>query len=733
MAMLKGFREFLCKTGVFLGLFVLVQMALLVVSKNIAFAKEYYFILDVDIGKALLFTAIIFFFLSQDTLKCLKEHRFEIGTMSLFGTFSVLTFVGYYFLKKFLVANPEFAVKYIFLFFPLKELALIFGTIFLATAVYGLKFSISFVKDFKKELTTSFWVFISSLFLIIQFQKLWVYLSYIVAKVAYFFLNLTFNASLNFSGSSPILGITNFVVSVGKPCSGIDSMLMFIFLYVFIAGVDWEKLNKTKLALMFILGVVSVFFLNIIRIYLLVTIGAFFSKEFAIGLFHTNASMIIFLIYFGIFWGLFYNWMKKPEFRKKKKRGFIGRRVDKVMGDSLYRNSIYLMMNTLIMCGFGFIFWMVASRLYLASDIGLATAIISVMGLIVGLSVLGLNVGLIRYLPGSKNKNKKINTSFTLVALSTIVVTCIFIMFSRFIVSKLMFIHDNIFMAFIFMAFMIVASLNILMESIFIALRNTKYVLIKNSLFSILKIFGLFFVVWLWAFGIFSSWMVSLLVGFLITLFVLIRKYGYRPKFAFYDSILKQIGKYSFGNYVAGFIGGLPLLILPILVLNKLGSEFTAYYYMSMMIASLLFIVPQATAQSLFAEGSYSEKKLKEQVKKAVKIISLILIPGILIVVFFGQYVLILFGAEYAREGVGFLRIIAVSGVFVGVNGIFRSLLKVRKRVKTLIYTGILTTLIIIGLSYIFIGSGLIGIALAWIIGQISMGVVYLLFYRVSD
>lgn len=66
-----------------------------------------------------------------------------------------------------------------------------------------------------------------------------------------------------------------------------------------------------------------------------------------------------------------------------------------VMSDSLYRNSIYLMLSTLIMSFFGFIFWMVASRLYDAGDIGLATGLISVMGLIVGLSVLGLNVGLI--------------------------------------------------------------------------------------------------------------------------------------------------------------------------------------------------------------------------------------------------------------------------------------------------------------------------------------------------
>jgi len=60
-----------------------------------------------------------------------------------------------------------------------------------------------------------------------------------------------------------------------------------------------------------------------------------------------------------------------------------------VMKDSLYRNSIYLMTSTLIMAVLGFVFWMVNARLFTTEQVGLATTIISVMGLITGFSVLG--------------------------------------------------------------------------------------------------------------------------------------------------------------------------------------------------------------------------------------------------------------------------------------------------------------------------------------------------------
>ena len=400
--------------------------------------------------------------------------------------------------------------------------------------------------------------------------------------------------------------------------------------------------------------------------------------------------------------------------------------VKNVMNDSLYRNSIYLMLGTLVMSFLGFIFWMVASRLYSVEDIGLATAIISVMGLIVGLSVLGLNVGLIRYLPKSKDKNRKINTCFTLVALATIVVSVFFIMFSKFVSPKLMFIHNNMFLAFAFIFFMIFASMGSIMDSVFVAFRNTKYILIKNSVFSSLKILGLFVFVSLGAFGIFASWMISLIIGLGIVLVVLIKKYDYVPRFAFHDSIIKKMGAYSFGNYIAGFIGGLPILILPILILNKLGAEMTAYYYMAMMIAGTLFVIPGATANSLFAEGSYDERDLGKQIRKAIKIIGALLIPAILIIIFFGQYILMLFGKEYASEGIMLLKLLAVSGVFVGANGLMGTLLKVKKRIWAMVFVSIVNAVVMLGIAYNMLHLGLIGIGYSWIVGQGIVGLVYL-------
>jgi len=46
------------------------------------------------------------------------------------------------------------------------------------------------------------------------------------------------------------------------------------------------------------------------------------------------------------------------------------------------------------------------------------------------------------------------------------------------------------------------------------------------------------------------------------------------------------------------------------------GSKYLAYFYIDMMIATFLYIIPTAISQSLFAECSYSEMELKIHLKK---------------------------------------------------------------------------------------------------------------------
>jgi len=168
------------------------------------------------------------------------------------------------------------------------------------------------------------------------------------------------------------------------------------------------------------------------------------------------------------------------------------------------------------------------------------------------------------------------------------------------------------------------------------------------------------------------------------------------------------------------------------MITQIINPETTAYYYIAMMIASLLFVIPQATTQSLFAEGSYNEKEIKIQIKKSIKIISALMISEILITIFFGEYILLLFGQEYLANGLLFLQILAVSGIFISINSIFGTLLRVKKRIKNLAAINIFNAVLVLGLGYSLIDKGLLGIGISWITGCFAVSLIYVLFVRIG-
>jgi O-antigen/teichoic acid export membrane protein len=187
--------------------------------------------------------------------------------------------------------------------------------------------------------------------------------------------------------------------------------------------------------------------------------------------------------------------------------------------------------------------------------------------------------------------------------------------------------------------------------------------------------------------------------------------------------------KFSLGNYIAGFIGGLPVMVLPILITNSIGAKFSAYFYMDMMIANLIYIIPRTTSQALFAEGSYSEIELKVQLKKAIKIISIIIIPPIIVIFLFGNYILLAFGKEYSDAGFILLKFLSISGILMIINAIGSVILNIKHKITLLILLSFIGATIIILLSIILIkisSLGLVGVGVAWTIGHGATALIYL-------
>jgi len=382
------------------------------------------------------------------------------------------------------------------------------------------------------------------------------------------------------------------------------------------------------------------------------------------------------------------------------------------------------------MAFFGFFFWIINAKLYSSQQVGIATTLLSVVGLISSFSLLGLGAGLIRYLPTSENKNIKISTAFSLIGLLSIILSVLFLIMVNYFSPALVFLQKNIFFSLIFVLVVFFSSLHLISESIFIAYRASHFVTLKNTIFSISKLFLTFFFTVLGAYGIFLATGIASTLAFLFCLIILLWKFNYVIKLVIDTRIIKKIAKFSLANYVAGFIGGLPSTLLPLIIINTLGAKVSAYFYMGLMIANLLYIIPLATSQSLFAEGSYNEDAVKNHVKKTVKIITLLLTPAIIATLLFGKYILLAFGKEYSSGGFVFLQLLAVSAVFLSINNIGNAISNIRHKIHYVVLLNTLTACITLSLSYLFIHNGLVGIGISWIIGQGITAMIYLVIIK---
>lgn len=391
-------------------------------------------------------------------------------------------------------------------------------------------------------------------------------------------------------------------------------------------------------------------------------------------------------------------------------------------GVSLYRNAIYLMVNSGVGAILGFVFWIVVARLYSTSDVGLGSALLSAVGLLSFIGTLGLGFGIIRYLPGFDNKTRLLNSSFTLAGLAAIAIALIFLAGLPFWSPKLMFIRESSIFFAAFVIFIAAATLSQIVTYAFIAFRRAGFTLAYSIIGGVLKLAlaaGLASV--FKVFGIFASWGVAVAVSLVVCLFVFLPQVlpRYYPIPSLQRQASNELMHFSLANYISAALWSLPAWILPLTVLNILGAEANAYFYISWAMAGLPLAISSGTSFSLFAEGSYMKEKLSENLKRSLKLLALLLIPAIVILVLLGDKLLLLFGREYSLEGAKLLWLLAPAALPASINLLYLGVARVEKKLKTIILVTGATAFGTLVLSYFLLPHlGILGAGVGWLASQ---------------
>jgi O-antigen/teichoic acid export membrane protein len=399
--------------------------------------------------------------------------------------------------------------------------------------------------------------------------------------------------------------------------------------------------------------------------------------------------------------------------------------IKKLLEDSLFKNSIYLIATNFTSLIFGFFFWIIASRYYSPDHIGIVSTILSSMSLISLISSVGLPTALLFYLPrDQKNANKIINSCIIVSIIISVLFSVIFISGINIFEPLLKPTFNNLGIT-IFIIITAMTTVSALISGAFTAERRSYFTMIKENIFNLVKIFPLIIFTGFGAMGIFISWGIGLIMAVIIGFILLYKLFKYLPRFTF-DPIIKNMAGYSVGNYFAGIFQSLPKLVLPIMIADIISIDAAGYFFIAITVAGLLYAISQSIANSLLAESSI-KGDIWEKVGRAVRLNLFLLIPGLLSFVIFGKFIMGLFNQSYAENATMTLIILAITSVPFSVISIFNTVRnaqnKVVSTIKINMYLAIMTLILSIPLMIVL---NIAGVALAYLIAD-SIGALFII------
>lgn len=394
--------------------------------------------------------------------------------------------------------------------------------------------------------------------------------------------------------------------------------------------------------------------------------------------------------------------------------------------DPLIKNSIYMIMSNVISLIIGFFFWIIAARYYTPYDIGSVSVILSGTAIISMICTFGFPTALVYFLPRDpKNVNRMINSCFMISIITSSILSLILILKIDIWAPTLKSSVNMLYMM-IFIIMSVIETISALTSSMFVAGGRSFYHMIKEAVLNIVKIIPIIILSSLGAIGILLSWTTGLILSTIVGFILVYKLWAYKPIFTV-DPIINKILGLSFGNYIAGIVGFIPRSILPIIIMNLISTEAAGYFFIAMTVAGVINTIPQFMARSLLAE-SYNKEKFWNNVNKAIRFSLCIIIPGLLLFLIFGEFVLNVFNPSYAEHALTSLFILSIASLPLLLNNIFIAVRNSQKKVMSIILNNVSVAGITIVLSIPFIRTmGLEGAALSYLMANtiVAMTVIY--------
>ena len=398
--------------------------------------------------------------------------------------------------------------------------------------------------------------------------------------------------------------------------------------------------------------------------------------------------------------------------------------------EPLYRSGYSLILSSLLTGGLGFLYWVIAARAYSPADVGRCAALIAAMTLIGDLAHLNLKGALNRFLPSAGDRSARLTArAYGISVLVAALVGGVFVAGIDIWSPELRILHDTPWAGVLFVLGAMAWTIFVLEDAALTGIRQAVWVPAENLIFSIAKV-GLLagLAAALPTLGILVSWAVPTLLLIIPVNILLFRRLipaharagGSRSE----PARGREIARYAAADYLAYLLWTATAGILPLVVLHVLGPEANAHYYFAYTVTYSLYLLSSSMGNSLMTEASRDMDRLWPLCRQAVAESARLVVPAVALVVLGAPVLLNLVGEEYAKQGSGTLRILALSALPFMVTTAFSRVRSIQQRMRPVVLVEVVLCALLVGFAWLLITPyGTTGVAWAWLIAQTTVAI----------
>lgn len=391
----------------------------------------------------------------------------------------------------------------------------------------------------------------------------------------------------------------------------------------------------------------------------------------------------------------------------------------------MFKNAYFLMLSTGVSAVLGLGFWLVAARYYSEEAVGQGSAAIAAMRLLAGITATTMIGAVVRFVPRAGRATGALVWR-AYAASSVVVVTAAVVFLLTLGMWGPSFAPLGTPAAgTLFVAASVAWALLTLQDGVLTGLRRAEWVPAGNAVFSLGKLVLLIvFATALPVLGIFVSWAVAIAFSTLPLGWLVFRRLI--PRQAAADRHVEPPGTREMGRFLAGdSLGALFSLaminLLPVMVAVRFSAAENGFFYVAYTVGGTMEFLAINMASSLTAHASHDPRRLADGVRGALRRMTLLLVPVILVLVVFAPRILAPFSPDYSAHGSTVLRLLAVGALPRVAVELYIGVLRVQGRTGMLaVLQGAMCTLVLGSAAVLFAPTGIDGAGWA-VVGSMTL------------